>query len=87
MELIHDQTLNTKVGVTDENLPRVNKAKHPKMGRKRYRMMKDPNLGRKKKPPTKGGSQGQHEQSKYSNPLASPYQTRRGEEHMQQHLA
>jgi hypothetical protein len=58
-----------------------------KMGSKRCRMMKDPSLGRKKKPPTKGRSQGQHEQIKYSNPLASPYQIRRGEEHVQEHLA
>ncbi len=35
MELIHDQTLNTQVGVTDENLPSVNKAKHPKNGEKK----------------------------------------------------
>jgi hypothetical protein len=57
------------------------------MGRKRYRMMNDPCLDRKKKPPTKGRSQGQHEQIKYSNPLASPYQIRRGEEHMQEYSA
>ncbi len=35
MELIHDQTLNTKVGVTDENLPSVDKEKHPKNGDKK----------------------------------------------------
>jgi hypothetical protein len=35
MELIHDQTLNSNVGVTDENLPSVNKAKHPKNGEKK----------------------------------------------------
>ncbi len=49
--------------------------------------MNDPCLDRKKKPPTKGRSQGQHEQIKYSNPLASPYQIRRGEEHMQEYSA
>jgi hypothetical protein len=50
------------------------KQRTPKMGRKRYRMMNDPSLGIKKKPPTKGRWQGQHEQIKHSNPLARPYQ-------------
>jgi hypothetical protein len=65
----------------DENLPNVNTTKHPtkKKVRKRYKM-EGPKSNQKRKTTNNTGSQGEHEQIKYSNlsPLQGAYQIRRG---------
>jgi len=68
----------------DENLPNINKTKHPTKGEKKVQDGRN-QLQAKKRTTNKGGSQGKHEQIKYSNssPLQGAYHTRRGrkEEH------
>jgi hypothetical protein len=82
--------VHTTLVAIDENMPNINKTKHPSKNKERYKR-EGPKSKQKEKTTNEGILQLEHEQIKYLNPSPSKSQgachIRRGEEHLKKHLA
>jgi hypothetical protein len=72
----------------DENMPTIDKTKHPKYGQEKGTRWKGPSPSKKKKPPTWADRKGNMANQVFKSPQSQgAYHIKRREERLKKHLA